>query len=79
MKKFSIILNVVLILVTLFFVVYANIQTKLAKEQAARAHNLEKEYVALVEDAVQEAANARKAEANEKHALELLKECQESK
>ena len=34
MKKVSIILNIVLILVTLFFVFYANIQAKLAQEQS---------------------------------------------
>ena len=78
MKKFSIILNIVLVLVSLFFVVYANIQAKLANEQTVESNKLRNQVVELSRKAELETANARKAEANTVMALEELRKCQES-
>jgi len=79
MKKISIILNIVLLLVSLFFVVYARLQTKEAKKQAERANLLAKEAVALQKVAEQEAANAREAEARALEVLIQLEACQQGK
>ncbi|MCP4459273.1 MAG: hypothetical protein GY816_14820 [Cytophagales bacterium] len=83
MKKNSIILNIVLVLVSVFFIVYANIQTKLAKEQAGKAYRLTEENSALATAAKQEAANTRQAEASAvmaqskaELAMERFLECQ---
>jgi len=79
MKKFSIILNIVLIIVSLFFVIYAQLQYKEAKIQAERADKLANEAVALQGVAEREAANAREAEARALELLVQLEACQQSK
>ncbi len=79
MKKFAIILNIVLILVSLFFVVYARLQSKEANKQAARAHELARNAVALQKEAEKQAANARTAEARALELLVELEACQQSK
>lgn len=63
MKKFSIILNVILVLVSVFFVVYAQIQVSLANEKTELANSNAKEAAKNAEIAALEAANAREAEA----------------
>ena len=78
MKKFSIILNIVLVLVSLFFIVFANIQTGLADEANMRAERLAAEAVALQQLAVQVATMAKEAEANTMLLKIQLQECQES-
>jgi len=79
MKTFGIIFNVCALLVSIFFVVFAQIQTDYAKEQKAISVSLAKEATALSERAELEASNARKAEANALMALEELEQCLTSK
>ena len=83
MKKVSIILNIVLLLTTLFFVVYAQIQTDLAIEREAEANVLREYQNALVLKANQAAADAEKSAAESilaqreaEEAMRLLVECQ---
>ena len=86
MKKFSIILNIVLVLVTSFFIVFSNIQTNLSNEQIQKVKALEQEAVTLAELAEQEAALAKESQAKADIAkamaektLEQLMDCQNSK
>ena len=79
MKKFSIALNVILVLISVFFIVYARIQVNLAQEQTELAFRNAAESQKNGELAEQLAANAREAEAK---ALELsvqLEICQSGK
>ena len=79
MKKISIILNIVLLLATLFFIVYAQIQTDLAIEREAEANVLREYQNALVLKANQAAADAKNEAAKAAEMEMRLKECQESK
>jgi hypothetical protein len=79
MKKISIILNVVLIIVVLFFVLYAQIQTSLAAETNELANANAHEAAKNAEIAAIEAANAREAEAQALDLLTQLEICQSSK
>ena len=60
MKKFSIILNIVLVLVSVFFVVFANIQTSLAREENGKAEVLATEAVAMAKKAEREAEKSKR-------------------
>jgi outer membrane protein assembly factor BamD (BamD/ComL family) len=86
MKKFSIILNVVLVLVVLFLILYAQIQTNLANENHTIAMtNLQElnKQTKLAEHAAEiaqeEAARAREAEAKALETQVQLEICQSSK
>ncbi len=56
-------------LISIFFVVYARLQTKEANAQKEKADQLSKDAVALQKEAEKEALNAREAEAQAKRAL----------
>ena len=79
MKKFSIILNIVLVLVTLFFVVYARIQTSLAAELNALATSNAEEARKITELAERSAADALESQAKALEAQVQLEICQNSK
>ena len=86
MKNAKTILIVVLCLISAFFVVYANIQTNLAKEYKEQSTNLAQDAAALQKVAEQQAVNAREAEAKARAAqaeaeriMEELMECKSSK
>jgi len=85
MKKIPVILNIVLALAVLFFVVYAQIQTKLAEQLTGELDILRTEAVGLAEEARRAAIMAQKAEARALVALEAaemamgkLDECEKS-
>lgn len=83
MKKFSIILNVVLILITLFFGIYASLKSKEATKQGVLAEELRIEAVRLQAEAEEVILKARlQAEEAAASALEAqvqLEICQNSK
>lgn len=79
MKPLSIVLNILLLLVSIFFIVFANIQTKLAQEQAFMADELAREAVRLKKQAEMEAANALEAQYEAELLLSELQNCQEGK
>jgi WD40 repeat protein len=71
--RFTVIFLAAAMLISIFFVVFANIQTDLAKEAQKESARLAEEAVALTEKAEQEAANAKEAEARATLALEDAK------
>lgn len=73
LKKISIILNVILLLVSAFFIVFAQIQTDLAMESQARADRLADETVLLIEKSEQ---TVKEAEAEVVLYKNRLEECQ---
>lgn len=76
MKALRIVSFIVMVLLTLFFVVYAQIQTNLAMENQIKAQVIEKDVVAQTKLAEQAAADARNLQAQaEKYRFEL-EECQ---
>jgi len=79
MKKFSIILNVVLLLVSLFFVVYARLQANEAEKAVLMAVEFQNDVNILQDEAEQEAVNAREAEAKTLELLVQLEACQQGK
>jgi len=79
MKKFSIVLNIVLVLGSLFYIVWAQIQTNYAQEQQEISNELRMEAVALSEKAHIETANALEAQAEAERLAVELQLCQESK
>ncbi len=76
MKPFAVVLNMLFFLVSIFFVVFANIQTKLAKEQEQIANSLATESVRLKEQAEMEAASALTAQLEAERLLAELEDCQ---
>ena len=71
--RFTVIFLAAAMLVSIFFVVYGQIQTDLAREKEKEANDLKEAAVALTDKAEAEAANARRAEADAKNALEDAK------
>ncbi len=79
MKPFAIVLNILFFLVSIFFIVFANIQTKLAKEHEQISNSLAEEAMILKEHAELEAASARAAQLEAERLLSELEKCQEGK
>ena len=83
MKKFRIIFTIILLLISIFFVVYAKIQTGRAMELEMEANKLKNEAVATMDEAMahaaratEEAANARMAQQVAEEAMAQLFECE---
>jgi hypothetical protein len=75
MKKFTLVLNVILVLVSVFFIVYARIQVNLAKEQTELAEQNAVKAELNMRFAMEEAAKAKEAELNAIESLKELEEC----
>lgn len=75
MKKFSIALNILCVIVSLFFIVYANIQAELAAERDSEIRELRYEAQWLKELAEKEAENALEAQSLALKTQKELEEC----
>jgi len=77
MKTLGIIFNICALLVSIFFVVFAQIQTQLAQENKYETDRLRRDAVELVREAERAMSRARASEAKALNALMELEECQE--